>query len=48
MLIMCDTLEEDIGLADRMLIMKDGGLVKEVASSRRNKPSPQEIIGMII
>ena len=33
MLIMCDTLEEDIGLANRMLIMKDGRLVKEIASS---------------
>jgi ribose transport system ATP-binding protein len=32
MLIMCNTLEEDIGLANRLLIMKDGRLVKEIAS----------------
>ena len=48
MLIMCDTLEEDIGLANRMLVMKDGRLVKEVASSAQNKPSPQEIISLIV
>ncbi len=48
MLIMCDTLEEDIGLANRMLIMKDGRLVKEVDSSPQKKPGPQEIIGLIV
>jgi ribose transport system ATP-binding protein len=48
MLIMCDTLEEDIGLANRMLIMKDGRLVKEIASSPEAKPSPQDIISLIV
>jgi ribose transport system ATP-binding protein len=48
MLIMCDTIEEDIGLANRLLIMKDGRLVKEIASSPEQKPSPQEIIGLIV
>jgi ribose transport system ATP-binding protein len=48
MLIMCDTLEEDIGLANRMLIMKDGRLVKEIASPPGQKPTPQEIIGLIV
>jgi ribose transport system ATP-binding protein len=48
MLIMCDTLEEDIGLANRMLVMKDGRLVKEVDSSPQSKPSPQEIISLIV
>jgi ribose transport system ATP-binding protein len=48
MLIMCDTLEEDIGLANRMLVMKDGRLVKEVDSSPQKKPSPQEIISLIV
>jgi ribose transport system ATP-binding protein len=48
MLIMCDTLEEDIGLASRMLIMKDGRLVKEIASSPEQKPTPQDIIGLIV
>jgi ribose transport system ATP-binding protein len=48
MLVMCDTLEEDIGLANRMLVMKDGRLVKEIASSPQKKPSPQEIISLIV
>ncbi len=48
MLIMCDTLEEDIGLANRMIVMKDGLLVKEVDSPLQNKPSPQEIISLIV
>ncbi len=48
MIIMCDTLEEDIGLSDRMLVMKDGRLVKEVASPPQQKPSPQSIISLIV
>ena len=48
MVIMCDTLEEDIGLADRMLVLKDGRLVKEVDSSPQKKPSPQSIISLIV
>ncbi len=48
MLIMCDTLEEDIGLASRMLVMKDGRLVKEIAGAARQKPTPQEIISLIV
>jgi ribose transport system ATP-binding protein len=48
MLIMCDTLEEDIGLASRMLVMKDGRLVKEIDSSPKKKPAPQDIIGLIV
>jgi ribose transport system ATP-binding protein len=48
MLIMCDTLEEDIGLANRMLVMKDGRLVKEIDSSSHNKPAPKDIIGLIV
>jgi ribose transport system ATP-binding protein len=48
MLIMCDTLEEDIGLANRLLVMKDGRLVKEIASSPEQKPTPQDIIGLIV
>ena len=48
MIIMCDTLEEDIGLSDRMLVMKDGRLVKEVDSSPQQKPSPQSIISLIV
>jgi ribose transport system ATP-binding protein len=48
MLIMCDTLEEDIGLANRMLVMKDGRLMKEIDSSSQNKPAPKDIIGLIV
>ncbi len=48
MLIMCDTLEEDIGLANRMLIMKDGRFVREVDGSPKKKPSPQDIINLIV
>jgi ribose transport system ATP-binding protein len=48
MLIMCDTLEEDIGLCDRMLIMKDGRLVKEVDCAPDRKPTPREIIQFIV
>ena len=48
MLIMCDTLEEDIGLSNRMLVMKDGRLVEEIDSSPQQKPSPQDIISLIV
>ncbi len=48
MLIMCDTLEEDIGLSNRILIMKDGRLVKEVECPAARKPSPGEIIDSIV
>jgi ribose transport system ATP-binding protein len=48
MLIMCDTLEEDIGLANRLLVMKDGRLVKEIISSLEQKQTPQEVIGLIV
>jgi ribose transport system ATP-binding protein len=48
MIIMCDTIEEDIGLCNRMLIMKDGRLVREISCPRFKKPSPTEIIGSIV
>jgi ribose transport system ATP-binding protein len=48
MIIMCDTLEEDIGLCSRMVIMKDGRLVGEIACPPCQKPSPAEIIGLIV
>jgi ribose transport system ATP-binding protein len=48
MLIMCDTLEEDIGLCNRMLVMKDGRLVKELECLSNRRPSPQDIIGLIV
>ncbi len=48
MIIMCDTLEEDIGLCNRMLIMKDGKLVNEVACPPDSKPTPADIIESIV
>jgi ribose transport system ATP-binding protein len=48
MIIMCDTLEEDIGLCSRMLIMKDGRLVNEVNCPPYRKPSPSDIISSIV
>ena len=48
MIIMCDTLEEDIGLCNRMLILKDGKLVNEVACPPNNKPTPADIIESIV
>ena len=48
MVIMCDTLEEDIGLSNRMLIMKDGRLVQEVACPPNQKPTPVDIIEFIV
>jgi len=48
MVIMCDTLEEDIGLSDRMLVLKDGRLVREVDTPPQKKPSPQSIISLIV
>jgi len=48
MVIMCDTLEEDIGLSNRMLVMKDGRLVKELDCPLNEKPSPSDIIDFIV
>jgi ribose transport system ATP-binding protein len=48
MVIMCDTLEEDIGLCNRMLIMKDGRLTSEMSCPRNKKPSPSDIIALIV
>jgi ribose transport system ATP-binding protein len=48
MIIMCDTLEEDIGLCNRMLVMKDGRLVGEVNCPGDKKPSANQIIALIV
>jgi ribose transport system ATP-binding protein len=48
MIVMCDTLEEDIGLCARMLIMKDGNLVREIDCRSFNKPGPAEIIRSVV
>ncbi len=48
LIMMCDTLEEDIGLCNRMLVMKDGKVVKELSCPREKKPTPLDIIGYIV
>jgi ribose transport system ATP-binding protein len=47
-LLMSDTLEEDIGLCNRMLIMKDGEITGEVECPAQNKPAPLDIIGYMV
>ena len=42
MIIMCDTLEEDVGLCNRMLVMKDGRLVGELDCPKEKKPGPAD------
>ena len=48
MIIMCDTLEEDIGLCNRMLVMKDGRLVGEMNCPHDRKPGPGDLIALIV
>jgi ribose transport system ATP-binding protein len=48
MIIMCDTLEEDIGLCNRMLVMKDGRLVGEMNCPHDEKPVPGDLIALIV
>jgi ribose transport system ATP-binding protein len=48
MIVMCDTLEEDIGLANRLLVMRDRQLTGELDAAPENKPSPQDLIKLIV
>jgi ribose transport system ATP-binding protein len=48
MIIMCDTLEEDVGLCNRMLVMKDQRLVGELDCPREKKPGPADLIALIV
>lgn len=48
MILMADTLEEDIGLANRLLVFKDGRFVQELKSDRGAKPTPLEIIEYMV
>ena len=48
LIMMCDTLEEDIGLCNRMLVMKDGKIVKELPCPKGGKPTPLDVIGYIV
>lgn len=47
-ILMSDRLEEDIGLCNRMIIMKDGNITKELACPVNNKPTPVDIISYIV
>lgn len=46
-LMMCDSFEEDIGLSNRLLVMKDGKLVEQIDASKKNKPTVLDIIQAI-
>ena len=48
LILMCDTLEEDIGLANRIVIMKDGRVTREVDCPGDGKPTPQDVIDAIV
>jgi ribose transport system ATP-binding protein len=45
---MSDTLEEDIGLSNRMIVMKDGVITKEIQCPAKEKPKPVEIIEYMV
>ena len=47
-LLMSDRLEEDIGLCNRMIIMKDGNITEELACPVNGKPTPVDIISYIV
>ena len=48
LILMCDTLEEDIGLGNRLIIMKDGKVTREVDCPGAAKPTSQDIIAAIV
>ena len=47
-ILMSDTLEEDIGLCNRMLIMKDGKITGEISCPVEDKPTPVDIISYMV
>jgi ribose transport system ATP-binding protein len=48
LLIMCDTLEEDIGLSNRLVVMKDGAVVRELPCTARHKPTPVDVVSYVV
>ena len=48
LIVMCDTLEEDIGLCNRMIVMKDGKVTTEIACPKEKKPTALDVIGYIV
>ncbi|MBN1834284.1 MAG: sugar ABC transporter ATP-binding protein [Spirochaetales bacterium] len=47
-ILMSDTLEEDIGLCNRMLLMRDGQITGQVDCPANAKPAPVDIIQYIV
>jgi ribose transport system ATP-binding protein len=48
MIIMCDTMEEDIGLCNRMITLRDGRVTAEIACPPGAKPAPVDIIRHVV
>jgi ribose transport system ATP-binding protein len=48
LIIMCDTLEEDIGLSNRLVVMKDGAMVVEMSCTAGEKPTPLEVVSHVV
>ena len=47
-IVMCDTMEEDIGLSNRMITMRDGKKTAEIACPADEKPAPVDVIGYMV
>lgn len=43
-LLLCDTIEETIGLSNTVLVMKDGAITRSIRADKENKPSKLTII----
>ena len=48
MIIMCDTMEEDIGLCNRMITLRDGKVTAEIPCPPAAKPAPVDIIRHVV
>ncbi len=48
MIIMCDTMEEDIGLCNRMITLRDGRVTAEIPCPPTAKPAPVDIIRHVV
>jgi ribose transport system ATP-binding protein len=48
MIIMCDTMEEDIGLCNRMIALRDGKVTAEIPCAAGSKPAPVDIIRYVV
>jgi ribose transport system ATP-binding protein len=48
MIIMCDTMEEDIGLCNRMITLKDGKMTAEIPCPPGGKPTPVDVIRHVV